>query len=170
MSHVRIVSPRPYSSLAQRKSAWFGTRRRRLKSYRRNHLKQNPTIHLVCMPWSTNKATQLLNKIWVVLMYRKPWADLDTVPMLHTMPYGAQCHDEPRIMTEARHRNRNHSQMLQSCQGLCRAFADVAELADATDSKSVGLITRVGSSPTIGTSVTWSDQLCDTKKWDTYSN
>ncbi len=31
--------------------------------------------------------------------------------------------------------------------------ADVMELADVTDSKSVELITRVGSSPTIGTSL-----------------
>ena len=32
------------------------------------------------------------------------------------------------------------------------AFAGVMELVDVTDSKSVGLIPRVGSSPTTGTS------------------
>ena len=33
--------------------------------------------------------------------------------------------------------------------------AGVMELADVTDSKSVGLITRVGSSPTTGTRIQW---------------
>ena len=72
-------------------------------------------------------------------------------------------------MTEARHRNSNHSQMLQSCQGLCRAFADVAELADATDSKSVELIPRVGSSPTIGTSVTMGASVVTQNKNGTHT-
>ena len=38
------------------------------------------------------------------------------------------------------------------------------ELADVTDSKSVGLIPRVGSSPTTGTNIKLFFESCDFKK------
>ena len=49
-----------------------------------------------------------------------------------------------------------------------KSHAGVMELADVTDSKSVGLITRVGSSPTTGTrnpSIYWGFTLFGPRFW-----